>query len=153
MISKKFRDEVFVNFLFSLLPLCFFVNASTWDEAKEISRPIFMLMAFIFVVAFLPKDPQMEAFIRNGTRHYRDQMYQNRTFHGGNLFTPYPHHGQLFGLDFLNINRSFSGNYQYQQNPPSEQQNPPSEQQNPPSEQQNPPQYTNKQPVEVNAPH
>ena len=132
MISKEFRDEIFVNFLLSLIPLGFFITASSWEEAKEMARPIFTLMAVAFVLSFLPKDPQMEAFIKNGTRRYLQQMHHNRNFHRGSLFSLFPHSGHLFNVDLFNTNRFFGEThhdqqYQHQQNPPSQPQNPPSQ--------------------------
>ena len=127
MISRKFRDEIFVNFLLSSIPLGFFITASSWDEAKEMARPIFTLMAVAFVLSFLPKDPQMEAFMRNGTRRYLQQMHHNRNFHRGSLFSPFPHSGHLFNVDFLNTNQTFGESHQQPQNPPSQPQNPPSQ--------------------------
>ena len=122
MISKKFRDEIFVNFLLSLIPLGFFITASSWEEAKEMARPIFTLMAVAFVLSFLPKDPQMEAFMKNGTRRYLQQMHHNRNLHRGSLFSPFPHSGHLFNVDFLNTHQTFGETHyseRYQQ-PPQE---------------------------------
>ena len=127
MISKSFRDEVVVNLMLSSIPLSFFIVASSWDEAKEMARPIFTLVAVMFVLSFLPKDPQMEEFIKNGTRRYQHQMYQNRSFHQNNIFSSIPNSGHLFGADFINVNvnRLNAENNVRPENPPSHQQNQP----------------------------
>ena len=78
--------------------------------------------------------------IKNGTRRYQHQMYQNRSFHQSNIFSSIPNSGHLFGADFINVNRLNAENHVRPENPPSHQQNPPS-------------QYVRRQTVDRNTPH
>lgn len=76
MSSDNSNDDIFTNFLWSLLPLCFLATANSLADIKVMAEPIFYGILFLFMLSFVPRSCWEDAMRESRSNFVRSQ-YQS----------------------------------------------------------------------------
>ena len=76
MSSDNSNDDIFTNFLWSLLPLCFFATANSLADIKLMAEPIFYGVLFLFMLSFVPRSCWEDA-MRDSRSNFIHSQYQS----------------------------------------------------------------------------
>ena len=82
MSSDNSNDDIFTNFLWSLLPLCFLATANSVADMKEMLQPIFYGIVLLFMLSFIPRSCWEDAMRESRSNFVRPQ-YQSSYPHLG----------------------------------------------------------------------
>ena len=82
MSSDNSNDDIFTNFLWSLLPLCFLATANSIADMKLMLQPIFYGIVLLFMLSFVPRSCWEDAMRESRSNFVRPQ-YQSSYPHLG----------------------------------------------------------------------